>query len=162
MSAPLTTENGPIVVAVDFSDDSRLALAWAARQAQLEGTTLLILHVVHDPAAAPGFYRQMDENWLRPMIDVAEDMLESFLTTAKTDYPNLPALTSAQVRLVSGLPARRITEVAEEANARLVVVGSRGRSGLDAILLGSVAERVVQISRCPVVIVKAPAYETSA
>jgi len=152
---------GSILVAVDFSEDSRRALFWAARQAWLEGVTLTILHVVHDPAASPGFYRKPDENWLRPMIDVAENMMNEFLAQAKADQPDLPALASASHRLVSGLPAGRIAEVAEETGAHLVVVGSRGRTGLESILLGSVAERVAQICSVPVVIVKTPADESA-
>jgi len=46
--------------------------------------------------------------------------------------------------------------VASDAGARLVVVGSRGRTGLQSILLGSVAQRVAQICAAPVVIVKSP------
>lgn len=161
MTEPAPHMDGPVVAAVDFSEDSRLALEWAARQAELEGAPLMILHVVHDPAASPGFYHKPDEKWLRPMVDIAEDMMERFLATAKADHPHLPALASAQVKLVSGLPAGRIVEVAGEADARLVVVGSRGRTGLSSILLGSVAERVVQICKVPVVVVKAPEHEVS-
>ncbi|MGI9416015.1 MAG: universal stress protein [Hyphomicrobiales bacterium] len=156
MSALPATAGGPILVAVDFSADSELALVWAARQAELEGAPLIVLHVVHDPAASPGFYRKPDENWLRPMVDVAEDMMAEFLKSAKAEHPDLPALASARADLVSGLPAGRIVETAQDESARLVVVGSRGRTGLETILLGSVAERVAQTCPVPVVIVKAP------
>lgn len=161
MIATPSSAGGSILVAVDFSEDSRRALIWAARQAGLEGVPLTILHVVHDPAASPGFYRKPDENWLRPMIDVAEDMMAEFLAQVKADQPDLPALASAIPRLVSGLPAGRIAEVAQETGAHLVVVGSRGRTGLQSILLGSVAERVAQICSVPVVIVKTPAGESA-
>ena len=53
-----------------------------------------------------------------------------------------------------GLPPGRIVEVARELGADLVVVGSRGRTGLPHILLGSVAERVVQTAPVPVTVVK--------
>jgi nucleotide-binding universal stress UspA family protein len=159
VTATSSSPDGAILVAVDFSEDSGRALFWAARQAGLEGSPLIILHVVHDPAASPGFYHKPDENWLRPMIDVAEDMMADFLARAKADHPDLPALAAASVRLVSGLPAGRIVEVADETKAHLVVIGSRGRTGLQSILLGSVAERVAQICSVPVVIVKTPASE---
>jgi len=161
MTTTRASADGPILAAVDFSEDSELALVWAARQAQLEGAPLVILHVIHDPAASPGFYRKPDEDWLRPMIDVAEEMMEEFLAQVKAEHPDQSALSSARVRLVSGLPAGRIVEVAKETGAHLVVVGSRGRTGLQTILLGSVAERVAQISPVPVVIVKAPVPEAS-
>jgi nucleotide-binding universal stress UspA family protein len=150
------SSGGPILVAVDFSEDSVQALVWAARQAELEGAPLIILHVIHDPAASPGFYRKPDEVWLRPLADVAKEMMDDFLASARTENPDLPPLLSADVRLVSGLPGGRICEVAANAGARLVVVGSRGRTGLQSILLGSVAQRVAQICTAPVVIVKSP------
>lgn len=152
----------PVLAAVDFSADSRSALFWAARQAGLEDTSLLVLHVVHDPAASPGFYHVPDENWLRPMVDVAGEKMQTFLAEARSDRPDLPALAAAATRLVSGLPAGRIVEVAAEAGARLVVVGCRGLTGLSAILLGSVAERVVQTSPVPVVVVKSADEDASA
>jgi nucleotide-binding universal stress UspA family protein len=58
-------------------------------------------------------------------------------------------------RLVAGLPPGRIVEVAAEIGAELVVLGSRGRTGLAHVLLGSVAERVVQTAPMPVTVVKA-------
>ncbi|MCP5076396.1 MAG: universal stress protein [Rhodobacteraceae bacterium] len=161
MSEPDSLVHGPVLVAVDFSEDASVALVWAARQAELENTSLIVLHVVHDPAASPGFYRKSDEKWLRSMIDVAEEMMESFLAKLKLEHPELAALGSARSRFVSGLPAGRINEVAMETSAHLVVIGSRGRTGLNSILLGSVAERVAQICSVPVVIVKAPSPESS-
>lgn len=148
--------NGPILVAVDFSEDSRLALIWAARQAQLEAAPLAVLHVVHDPAASPGFYHRQNEDWLRPMFEVAEDMLTAFIAQENAKHPDLSTLAAPTLRLVSGLPASRTVEVAQEMGARLVVIGSRGSTGLEVILLGSVAERVAQLCPVPVVIVKAP------
>lgn len=151
-----SSRTAPIIAAVDFSDDSEQALLWAARQAQLEGAPLIVLHVVHDPAASPGFYHKPEEDWLRPMADAAEKMMETFLSRAKAEHPDLAALTSASTQLVSGLPAGRIAEIAEKLSARMVVLGSSGRTGLDVVLLGSVAERVAEISPVPVVIVKTP------
>jgi len=160
MTEPDPPETRPVLVAVDFSADSSRALVWAARQAEMEDAPLIILHVVHDPAASPGFYQKPEENWLRPLADVARDMMDDFLATAKAEHPDLPALASAAVRLVSGLPGGRIAEVASETGARLVVIGSRGRTGLQSILLGSVAQRVAQICSAPVVIVKASPNES--
>ena len=156
MAVPTPFAAGPILVAVDFSEDSRLALVWAARQAGLEGTPLIILHVVHDPAASPGFYRKPDDNYLRPMVDVAKEMMDDFITEAKAEHPDLPALSAAHLRLVSGLPPGRIVEFAEAEGVGIVVLGSRGRTGLAHVLLGSVAERVMQLCPLPVVVVKAP------
>ena len=57
--------------------------------------------------------------------------------------------------LVVGLPVTRILETAEKIEARMIVMGSQGRTGLKHIMLGSKAEQVVNLSPIPVTIVKA-------
>jgi nucleotide-binding universal stress UspA family protein len=56
--------------------------------------------------------------------------------------------------IVAGRPADDISRVAREWKADLVVVGSHGRQGLERIILGSVAEKVMREAACPVLIVK--------
>ncbi len=147
---------GPILCAVDFSADSRAALDWAVGQAGLADLSLVVLHVVHDPAASPGFYRTVEEDWLRPMAAVAEQMMEEFLAEAMAASPDQARLETAERRMVAGLPAGRTVEVADSLGASMIVIGSCGRSRLPHILLGSVAERIVQTAPMPVVVVKPP------
>jgi nucleotide-binding universal stress UspA family protein len=156
------TNAGPILVAVDFSRDSKSALLWGARQAELENTGLTILHVIHEPADSPGFYNDPNDDLLRAMAERSEEMMAEFLGEVRSAHPEAVALANAMVTIVPGLPAGRIVEVAGKIDSRMIVVGSRGRTGLDAILLGSVAERVVQLSRVPVVVVKASPPENTA
>ena len=59
-----------------------------------------------------------------------------------------------EMRVEVGDPGRQITEVAEEVGADLVVVPSHGRTGLTRLLLGSVAERVVRLAHCPVLVLR--------
>ena len=153
---------GPILVAVDFSRDSKSALLWGARQAELENTSLTVLHVIHDPADTPGFYRDPDDDLLRTMAERSEEMMIEFLGEVRSAHPETAALANAAVTIIPGLPAGRIVEVAGKTDSRMIVIGGRGRTGLDAILLGSVAERVVQLARVPVVVVKASPPEKAA
>ena len=144
----------PIVVAVDFSDDSRAALAWACEASLGMKAPLLVLHVVHDPAESPGYYRKDVKDLVRPMEDVAEKMMRKFIKSVRnTKIPQKP-FKNLKTRLVKGLPVTRIIEVAEKINARMIVMGSQGRTGLSHLLLGSKAEQVVQLSPIPVTIVK--------
>ena len=147
---------GPVLCAVDFSVQSRAAMLWAAQQAALISAPLVVVHVIHDPASSPGFYRQVEEDWLRPMAQVAEEMMEEFLSELRASNPEDAVLQRAEARLIPGLPAGRIVELAEQLEAEVVVVGNRGRTGLSHILLGSVAERVAQMAPMPVVVIKAP------
>ena len=146
---------GPVLVAVDFTADSTAALIWACGYASSVGTGVVVLHVVHDPEDAPGYYRKGEEDLLRPMEDVAVEMIDQFLEQVAKKRPDLDALEGAEQVLVKGIPATRILETAETTGARLIVMGSRGRTGLPHLLLGSKAERVVQMSPIPVTIVKA-------
>jgi nucleotide-binding universal stress UspA family protein len=148
--------NKSVIVAVDFSPDSEAALLWACGFAKLAKAPLLILHVVHDPAHAPGIYRKGDTDWSRPMSEMAKEMFEEFLDRMRAKHADVAALSSLKKLQVIGLPANRIIEVAEKEDAEHIVIGSRGRTGLPRILLGSVAERVVQTSRQPVTVVKSP------
>ncbi|MEP3047925.1 MAG: universal stress protein [Roseibium sp.] len=151
----MSTETITILCAVDFSEDSVAALEWACQQAERDDARLVVLHVVHDPASAPGFYRDPDEDGLRPMEDVAEEMFEEFVTKFRTEHPNTWIPDRAETKIVSGLPSGRIVEVANDMKAEQIVVGSSGHTGLPHIMLGSVAQKVVQIAKIPVTVVKA-------
>ncbi|MEN8191147.1 MAG: universal stress protein [Thermodesulfobacteriota bacterium] len=149
----------PILVAIDFSTDSEAALLWACNYQKLTQVPLVILHVVHDPADAPGFYRQAEEDWAEPMGSLAREMAEEFMQTMEKKHPTLSILQESPLEFVPGLPPGRIVEFAEKEEAQIIVMGSCGRSGIAHILLGSVAERVAQLSKIPVVIVKTPLKE---
>ncbi|CAB3288320.1 UspA domain protein [Methanocaldococcus lauensis] len=58
--------------------------------------------------------------------------------------------------MIEGVPAKEIVEYAEKKEADLIVMGTTGKTGLERILLGSVAERVIKNAHCPVLVVKKP------
>jgi nucleotide-binding universal stress UspA family protein len=146
----------PVLVAIDFSEDSRAAVLWASAFAACAGGRLFVLHVVHDPADHPGYYRNNHDRTPQPMERVAEGMLEDFVVKLQREHPELSALATAERKLVSGLPPGRIVETAKRLDAKLIVLGSRGMTGLPHLMQGSVSERVVELARGPVVVVKAP------
>lgn len=148
-------ERRPVLVAVDFSEDSRAAILWASAFAARVGGRLVVLHVVHDPADQPGYYRSMGMKPLQTMEQAAEGMLEDFVVQLKAEHPGLAALHAAEKKLLSGLPPGRIVEAAELLQAKLIVIGSRGMTGLPHLLQGSVSERVVELANGPVVVIKA-------
>ena len=81
-------------------------------------------------------------------------MLDAFLASVKRDHPELTRLETAEKILLSGLPPGRIVEASERLNAKLIVIGSRGMTGLPHLMQGSVSERVVVLAGRPVVVVK--------
>jgi nucleotide-binding universal stress UspA family protein len=148
-------KDGPILVPVDFSAHSETALVCAAELAEKLGSKLVILHVVHDPGEAPGYYSVKGrDKQLRRMEDVAVEMLEEFFHRMLKEHSGLSAMKHATTLLVVGLPVNRILESAEKIHARMIVMGSQGRTGLAHALLGSKAEQVVRLSPAPVMIVK--------
>jgi nucleotide-binding universal stress UspA family protein len=154
MATPYRPDDAPILVAVDFSEDSGAALRWAARAAECFDAPLLVLHVVHDPEDAPGSYARAAETPLERIEDVARSMLSEFVERQRAEDPAVGALERLEARIVVGLPTRRILEVAEQAGARLIVMGGRVRTKLADLLLGSKTERVARLATVPVTIVK--------
>jgi len=150
------TEN-TILVPVDFSPSSEAALLCATELADALGAALAVLHVVHDLGESPGYYNNLKgrKKQLRRMEDVASEMLEDFLHKVRKKHPDNTALKNAASTLVVGLPVTRILETAKRTNARMIVMGSQGRTGLAHVLLGSKAEQIVRLSPIPVTIVKA-------
>lgn len=144
----------PILVAVDMSGDARAALLWACRHAAYADVPLTVLHVLHDPAEAPGMYSRNASDPLTPMVDTAERMLSEFMAKVSADHPELTGFAEARTEVVSGLPARTIVDEAMRLNAIAIVMGSRGQTGLSRLLWGSTAQRVVQLSPIPVTVVK--------
>lgn len=148
---------GPILVPVDFSEHSEAALVVAAELAQGLGAPLIALHVVHDPGNMPGYYaRVAKKKVLTRLEDLAGEMLDAYLQKVRERHPELKGLGKAERLLVSGLPVTRILQVAAKKGARLIVLGSKGATGLKHLLLGSVAEQVLHLAGVPVTIVKKP------
>jgi nucleotide-binding universal stress UspA family protein len=147
----------PILVAVDFSRASESALLFAASLAESTGNPLTVLHVVHDPGDAPGYYvipGRLEQ--LGRMEDVASTMLDDFLAELRRAHPDLIALKQATTLLVVGLPVPRIMEVIEQVDAHMLVMGSSGRTGLHRLMLGSKALQAAHVCPVPITIVRAP------
>jgi nucleotide-binding universal stress UspA family protein len=146
-----------ILVPVDFSEDSRVALEAGLSMAHRLGANVLILHVVHDPSNRPGFYKSMTagSTVMVSMEEAAKEMMERFLADNTVDEYTAAHNISYNVKLIQGLPVTQILNVAKREEATMIVMGSRGLTGFSRFLLGSKAERVVQLSPIPVLVVKA-------
>jgi nucleotide-binding universal stress UspA family protein len=133
---------GKIVVGVDGSASSQQALRWAVRQARLTGEELHAVSVWDYPTGALVLE---DIDWFGITSKTLEDAVTASLDPEEADR--------VQRSVLRGYPARRLLDVA--ADADLLVVGSRGRGGMVGMLLGSVSQNVVVNARCPVVVVRA-------
>lgn len=126
-----------ILFATDFSNCSQHAGALALELARRAGARLDVVHVLALHDADPS---------------TAQERLPEVLPTGEGD----PHVERLMERALS--PELGILHTAREREADLIVVGTHGRKGLAHVLLGSVAERVVQLSDCPVLTVRDPGH----
>jgi universal stress protein A len=139
-----------ILVAVDFSDSSDNAFQMALALAQKFSARLLILHVINEPVDLRGFYvPHISFDKLEEEIEEgAKKLMESFCRQHTGEFANFESL------IVPGMPYEEIIKQAEHQSAELIVLGTHGRTGLDHVLFGSTAEKVVRKSKVPVLTVR--------
>ena len=145
------------MVGVDGSDASHDALRWAAEEAKLRSATLVALHawsfVPAQPIGDPGMLA-VPAGDLAGQLNAETDAAQIGLDQAVEDALGAGSDVQLERRLVEGDAGEAL--VAASRDAVLVVVGSHGRSGFKAALLGSVSRHVVDHAACPVVVVKSP------
>lgn len=146
---------GPVLVPVDLTNGSKSALVSGAEIAELSGVPLIVLHVVHDLAENPGFYKRRSESdaaW--PIRDLAERMVDELVAECRAEHPEIVALAKAETLIVEGLPYGRIVEVAAQREVGLIVVASHVKSSLNRLLTGSVSESIVRHAPCAVTVLR--------
>jgi len=141
-----------VLVATDLSEPADEAIRQAHERASAEGGELIVCHVV------PNLMRN---NPLFPQSNTGDvnGVLESEQRALKAVELRVVALTGRalsdfRVVIDNGSPAAGIVHSADEAHATLVVVSSSGATGLDRLLLGSVASRVVRYAHCAVLVAR--------
>jgi nucleotide-binding universal stress UspA family protein len=135
-----------ILAPTDFSESSKQAVTCAYELAQTFGAKLILLNVAELPVYPVEVFPPSTEG--TTLLDNLEDR-------ARLDLAQLlPKGENARVEVicqaVPGTPYCKIIEVAEAAKVDLIVMATHGRTGLSHLVMGSVAERVVRMARCPV------------
>ncbi len=146
-----------ILAATDFSEDSGLALDYAKEFAAKFGAEIVLLHV--DQPLAP----VMMTPELGPAMDVGamSRIAEEQRLLAQRELDKIikgirDGGLKGKCLLKVGSPFLEILHTAQAENCDMIVLGTHGRTGLAHVLMGSVAERVVQKSPCPVLTVRHP------
>jgi nucleotide-binding universal stress UspA family protein len=140
-----TASFGKIVVGVDGSDPSLNALEWAARQAELTGSTLEAITTWDWPRSYGGAVPLPSD--YNPKSD-AQELVDEAAARVRDAHPRI----DVRATVVEGHPAPVLIEAS--GGADLLVVGSRGHGEFAGMLLGSVSEHCVTNARCPVVVVR--------
>lgn len=142
-----------ILIAIDFSENSECAFDYALTLATKFDAELTVLHVINEPVDLRGFYvpHISFEQLEKEIEEGAVKMMEAFCSQRFGEFSNY------KTSIVTGIPYDEITATAAKIDASLIVLGTHGRTGLDHILFGSTAERVVRTASCPVLTVRLPA-----
>ncbi len=141
-----------ILLATDFSDYSEVACEYAVTLAKTFNSSLMVLHVINEPVDLRGFYvPHISFEQLEQEIETgATKMLETFCKE------NLQDFSGYETMVIAGVPYEEIIRIATEKEASLIVIGTHGRTGLDHLIFGSTAERVVRGAPCPVMTIRLP------
>ncbi len=143
-----------ILFATDFSENSKWALTYALSFAKKYDAKLYIIHVIQQPTYPLGMYAEISfdamDKFNRNLSEVTEKEMKALCETELGDFKNYEAM------IVSGTPFLEIIRTAKEKDVDLLIVGTHGRTGLDHVLFGSTAEKVVRKAPCPVVSVRLP------
>ena len=145
-----TADEGPVLVAVDGTPQSRGAVAFAFEEASLRGTDLVALHA-WTTWSDHGDARPADLTHLigdEEALQAHERLLDQALAGHREEHPEV----TVHARAVQG--RARPTLIEASRSARLMVVGARGRGGFTGLLLGSVSQAVLHHAYCPVTVVR--------
>jgi len=136
-----------LVVAVDGSEHSAKAVAAAGRLAAASGAEVVIVHQRSDSASDHGPAVPSSEG-----VDEAQSLVDS--ATAAVLAAGAASARGRVVRGLHGEEAQAILDVAREEDADIIVVGPRGLGRFAGLLVGSVTDRLVQLSDRPVLVVR--------
>ncbi|WP_207589479.1 universal stress protein [Halomontanus rarus] len=131
-----------VLVAIDDSQEAKAALAHA-----LEQFPDATIHVVHALETSTVTF-DLDSTVTEEAREEAETILEGAETTANESG------RTVETRVIFGHAAKAVVSYADDNDIDQIVVGSRGASGAERLLLGSVAETIVRRAACPVTVVR--------
>ncbi len=146
-----------ILVPIDFSEESLNALESARSFAENAGSSIVLLHVIEDPnilstrITGEMGYDPMTNVYIRQLKDKTQEKLGELVSDKKFEKIDI----SYKIDIDNAYSAIVNNIVSEQAS--LIIMGSKGASGLKEILVGSVADKVTRHATCPVIVVKGEA-----
>ncbi|MGE4504255.1 MAG: universal stress protein [Desulfovibrionaceae bacterium] len=138
-----------ILCAVDFSEQSRHVAEYAATLARALEAEILCVYVAPSLSQYVGFKVPASsiDDFVAEIVSGAETTMGEFV---KDNFNGIPTTN----RVLTGYAAEEVLDLAEAEKVDMIVMGTHGRKGIDRMLFGSVAEKVVKSAKCPVVTVR--------
>jgi nucleotide-binding universal stress UspA family protein len=138
-----------ILVPTDFSAYADQALNYAIALAQALQARLTLLHVFHlSPLSVGDMLPAVLAATLQEMETKAQQRMQA--TLARIHHAGLQVDSA----IIEGMPLQTILDTAQAREVDLIVMGTHGRTGLTHVLMGSVAEKVVRLAPCPVLVTR--------
>lgn len=146
--APDAMEGGEMLVPIDFSEHRSRLLAHAREIAPIYDMAVTLLHVVevYGQPDAYGTYESAPDP--RVPEDRAEQVLDEEAEALREKGLDV------SIEAVGGHPAEQVLTVAEDREVAFIVIATHGRTGMDRMLMGSVAEKIIRQAPCPIYTVK--------
>ena len=141
-----------VLCPVDFSEPSTRALEYAAALARWYDAELTVMHAAGVPVGVPVAVQS------GPVVPEPSGLamarrLELRATLGRFVAPVTNGQLKLDLQVRDGYPVDEIADLAQQAKPSLIVMGTHGRRGLQRFVLGSVAEKVIRVAPCPVMIV---------
>jgi len=136
-----------ILIATDGSKRTQNAVEMGLKIAKEQGSKVYAVYVVDTVTFTSIPMDVTWENMYQLLKDEGEDAVKAVKDAA-------PAGVEVDTHVLEGNPAVEITKYAVDNGVDLIVMGTLGKSGIDRILLGSTAEKVIRIASCPVLVIK--------
>jgi universal stress protein A len=144
------------LVPLDFSEYANLALDYAIGLAKKLQVRLTLLHVIHElPIGVGDMATALPASYLEDLEAGVKQRLEEYCQQAQE------AGLEVDLVIEHNVPFQGIVDIARQHNVDLIVIGTHGRTGLQHVLLGSVAEKVVRLAPCPVLVTRGSTTGTS-
>ncbi|HVN86186.1 MAG TPA: universal stress protein [Candidatus Binatia bacterium] len=140
-----------IMLPVDFSEHCDRAAEHAAWFARISGGTVHLVHVITNPAD-PLYQPQEVPHWV--MVEHSEEKARALLADAAQRC--LPADCPHECHVLQGDPHDKLLEAAKRIEPDLIVMSTHGRGGVAHLVIGSVTEKMVRHSPCPVFVIHRP------
>jgi len=137
-----------ILVPVDVGDPRRGPYRMAVQLAGLNGAVVILLAVIDDTFPYPDIF-----SFHSPNEDYYKSLRERALETLRELARDAPGSVEIDMIVSRGKPARVIVQVAEEERADLIIMRTHGTRGLEHAVLGSVTDRVLRLTPCPILVI---------